>query len=70
MRVLQLGFKTESGKKRSLSLKYVDQNLDAANVRKQMQAMAAAKLFMQDGEEVYFEPLSAKYVETNEVPLF
>lgn len=32
MRVLQLEFKIQSGKKLSLSLKYIDQNLDAATV--------------------------------------
>lgn len=70
MRGLQLGFKTQSGKKRSLSLKYIDQNLDAATVLQQMQAIAAAKLFVKNNEEIYFEPVSAKYVETKEVPLF
>lgn len=52
MRVLQLGFKTQSGKKRSLSLKYIDQNLDAATVLQQMQAIAAAKLFVKNNEEI------------------
>lgn len=35
-----------------------------------MQAIAAAKLFVKNNEEIYFEPVSAKYVETKEVPLF
>ncbi|MBA1393552.1 DUF2922 domain-containing protein [Lactobacillus sp. XV13L] len=70
MRVLQLGFQSETGKKRTLALKYVDQNLDAERVRAQMQTIADSQLFMRDNEQIYFKPISAKYVETNELPLF
>lgn len=70
MRLLQLGFKTQSGKKHSLPLKYIDQNLDAVTVLQQMQAIAAVKLFVKNNEEIYFEPVSAKYVVPKEVSLF
>lgn len=70
MKILKLGFKSASGKKHTLNLQYNGEKLSASKIRTQMQTIAAAHLFVQAGEEIYQQPVSAKYVDTIETVLF
>lgn len=53
-----------------MTVNNVNQELDAATVREQMAAISASKLFQQDDEEIYHEPLAANYVERIVTPIF
>lgn len=70
MKQLQLQYQTSNQKKRTMTVNNVNQELDAATVRKQMAAISASKLFQQDDEEIYHEPLAANYVERIVTPIF
>lgn len=70
MKTLKLGFKSASGEKHTLNLQYNGKKLSASKIRTQMQTIAAAHLFVQAGEEIYQQPVSAKYVDTIETVLF
>ncbi|MFD1410107.1 DUF2922 domain-containing protein [Lapidilactobacillus gannanensis] len=70
MKQLQLQYQTSNQKKRTMTVNNVNQELDAATVREQMAAISASKLFQQDDEEIYHEPLAANYVERIVTPIF
>ena len=44
----------------------MNESLDEATVKAAMQAIADAKLFDKQGEELYAVPVSAKYVTTTD----
>ncbi len=66
MKVLDLVFKSNLNKIHTLKLNYVNESLDEATVKAAMQAIADAKLFDKQGEELYAVPVSAKYVTTTD----
>ncbi|MCC4508009.1 DUF2922 domain-containing protein [Limosilactobacillus reuteri] len=70
MRTLNLTFKGSLGKKHSLKLNYASGDLDAETVRKAMQEIAQTHLFTKEGEDIYQQPLSAKYVDTVSTIIF
>lgn len=70
MKALSLSFKGSLGKTHSLKLNYANNNLDADTVKAAMNQMVTLNLFSKDGENLYAKPVSAKYVETTETPLF
>ena len=70
MRTLNLTFKGSLGKKHSLKLTYSSGELDAETVRKAMQEIAQTHLFIKEGDDIYQQPLSAKYVDTVSTVIF
>ncbi|GKQ43296.1 hypothetical protein RD055328_12190 [Companilactobacillus sp. RD055328] len=70
MRKLQLGFKTAGGARRSLTLNYFRDDLKTDEVKAAMQQIADAQLFNKDGDDLYHEPLSAKYITKTEDYIF
>ncbi|KRL14571.1 DUF2922 domain-containing protein [Schleiferilactobacillus perolens] len=70
MKQLQLKFHTSEGKSKTLSVNYVDQELTGDQVKSTMEKIAATKIFIKGGVHLYDVPVSAKYVERTETPLF
>ncbi|MDO1604755.1 DUF2922 domain-containing protein [Lactobacillus sp. YT155] len=70
MKKLQLGFKTEDGKTKILTLNYFKADLTSDEVKKAMQSIADAKLFVKEGQEMYHQAVSAKYVTRTEEDIF
>ncbi|MCH4171624.1 MAG: DUF2922 domain-containing protein [Lactobacillus sp.] len=63
MKQLQMTFNNNEGKKTSLVLAEVKQDLDAETVKGAMQQLTDSQLFIKDGVALYAEVLGAKYVE-------
>ncbi|KRN28368.1 hypothetical protein IV38_GL001367 [Lactobacillus selangorensis] len=70
MKQLQMAFKNEAGRKTTLKLNLVKEDLDETATRAAMDKIVAAKLFERDGKQLYHEAAGAKYVETNEQIIF
>lgn len=64
-KLLQIKFKNEAGKNVTLKLNFVSGNLSQETVEATMNGLAELNLFKdKDGNLIYKEPVSAKYVET------
>lgn len=70
MKQLQLKYHTSEGKSKTMSVNYVDQELDAATVKEAMGQIAASKIFVKGSVYLYDTPIAAKYVERFETALF
>jgi hypothetical protein len=70
MKQLQLKFHISEGKSKTLSVNYVDQELTGDQVKSAMEKIAATKIFVKGSVQLYDVPVSAKYVERTETPLF
>lgn len=70
MKSLNLTFKGSLGKAHTLKLGYANDNLDAKTVKNTMDQLAALDLFVANGEKIYAQPVSAKYVETTTTPVY
>ncbi|WP_076459648.1 DUF2922 domain-containing protein [Limosilactobacillus caccae] len=70
MKTLSLTFKGSLGKKHSLKLNYASERLDEQTVRQAMEKIAESHLFVKDNEELYQQPLAAKYIDTVSTILF
>lgn len=70
MKALSLAFKGSLGKSHTLKLNYANDNLDEASVKTAMDMFTKLDLFERDGEKLYVQPVSAKYIETTETPIF
>lgn len=51
-------------------MNYASGDLDAETVRKAMQEIAQTHLFTKEGEDIYQQPLSAKYIDTVSTVIF
>lgn len=69
MKTLELTFKSSDLHLKTLRLKYVADNLTAADVHAVMGKMAAANLFAKGDHALYATPVSAAVVETTKTPL-
>ncbi|MFC6315806.1 DUF2922 domain-containing protein [Lapidilactobacillus achengensis] len=70
MKQLQLNFQSNFDKKHHVTLSDVNTALTGDQVKTQMQAIAASKLFANGDERLYDQPLSAQYVERIVTPIF
>ncbi|NVY96562.1 DUF2922 domain-containing protein [Lactobacillus sp. DCY120] len=70
MKVLKLVFTSDSSKKHTLTCATPDPLLTAEKVKEEMEIIAQAHLCLDNGEQLYFKPQSAKYVETVETTVF
>ncbi|USS89216.1 DUF2922 domain-containing protein [Fructilactobacillus cliffordii] len=70
MKLLELVFKSEQHKVRTLQLNYANQNLEAAQVEDLMKRIAALEMFKKDGVNLYATPVAARYAENNKYPIF
>lgn len=70
MKTLNLTFKGSLGKKHLLKLSYAKEDLSEATVRQAMQEIANTHMFNSKDEDIYAEPLCAKYVDTVATPIF
>jgi hypothetical protein len=66
MKSLNLTYKGSLGKTHLLKINYVKDGLTKEEITQQMKALADSQLFAKDGEQLYVQPVSAKYVTTNE----
>lgn len=66
MKSLNLTYKGSLGKTHLLKINYVKDGLTKEQIKQQMQAVADSQLFAKDGEQLYVQPISAKYVTTTE----
>lgn len=64
MKSLNLTYKGSLGKTHLLKINYVKDGLTKEQIKQQMQAVADSQLFAKDGEQLYVQPISAKYVTT------
>ncbi|KIS03505.1 DUF2922 domain-containing protein [Paucilactobacillus wasatchensis] len=70
MKSLNLLFKGNLGKTHTLKLAYANDNLDAKTVKATMDKLAELDLFVSNGEKIYAQPVSAKYIETTVTPVY
>ncbi|GAA6112901.1 MAG: DUF2922 domain-containing protein [Apilactobacillus sp.] len=70
MRKLELTFKSENGKNKTLSLNYVDGKLDTSVVMPAMQRLSAMNIFQDESGNLYKTPVAAKIVDTQNSSLF
>lgn len=70
MKKLQMRYKGSTGKKHTLSMSDINEQLDDQTVREQMTAIATVGLFEKDKELLYAQPLAANYSETIITPIF
>lgn len=70
MKQLEMVFKSQNNKVRTLRLSYVNQELDAIKVKEAMTKIAELKMFKQNGEYLYVTPVSANYTETKDQSIF
>jgi hypothetical protein len=66
MKSLNLTYKGSLGKTHLLKINYVKDGLTKEQIKQQMQAVADSQLFAKDGEQLYVQPVSAKYITTTE----
>ncbi len=66
MKSLNLTYKGSLGKTHLLKINYVKDGLTKEEIAQQMKALADSQLFAKDGEQLYVQPVSAKYVTTTE----
>lgn len=66
MKSLNLTYKGSLGKTHLLKINYVKDELTKEQIKQQMQAVADSQLFAKDGEQLYVQPVSAKYITTTE----
>lgn len=66
MKSLNLIYKGSLGKTHQLKLNYVKEGLTKDEIMTQMKALAGSKLFAKDGEQLYAQPIAAKYITTTE----
>lgn len=66
MKSLNLTYKGSLGKTHLLKLNYVKDGLTKEQIAQQMEALSNSQLFTKDGEQLYAQPVSAKYVTTTE----
>lgn len=60
MKQLEMVFKSQNNKVRTLRLSYVNQELDAIKVKEAMTKIAELKMFKQNGEYLYVTPSFSK----------
>lgn len=71
MKILQLNFKNDKGRKTNFNLKYVDEELSPQAVREAMQKIIDAKLVTdKDGQLTYTQVCGAKYINREETNIF
>ncbi|USS85745.1 DUF2922 domain-containing protein [Fructilactobacillus myrtifloralis] len=70
MKILELVFKTEQHKVRTLQLNYANQNLEASKVEDLMKRISALEMFKKDGINLYATPVAARYAENSKYPIF
>lgn len=70
MKQLEMVFKSQNNKVRTLRLSYVNQELDAIKVKEAMTKIAELKMFKQNGEYLYVTAVSANYTETKDQSIF
>lgn len=70
MKTLNLTFKGSLGKKHLLKLSYAKEDLSEATVRQAMNDIAKTHMFFSKDEDIYAEPLAAKYVDTVSTVIF
>ncbi len=66
MKSLNLTYKGSLGKTHLLKINYVKDELMKEQIKQQMQAVADSQLFAKDGEQLYVQTVSAKYITTTE----
>lgn len=70
MKQLELIFKNEEGKNRTIRLKEPKDNLNPETVQQAMDRISQADAFYLEGKKLYVEPSSARYVERNVTDIF
>ncbi|MCF6515225.1 DUF2922 family protein [Lactobacillus sp. S2-2] len=70
MKQLEMVFKSQNNKVRTLRLSYVNEELNEEKVKEAMNKIAKLRMFKQNGEYLYETPVSANYTETNDYSIF
>ncbi|KRN33125.1 DUF2922 domain-containing protein [Liquorilactobacillus mali] len=72
MKQLDMVFGSQSGKtKNHFRLSYANNDLNKEVIQKTMADLAELGIFVnKSGEQIYTTPISAKYVETTDTPIF
>ncbi|EKK20831.1 hypothetical protein B808_991 [Fructilactobacillus florum 8D] len=70
MKVLELVFKSEQHKLRTLKLNYANQDLQSTETKALMQRIAALEMFQKDGVQLYVTPVAARYSDNQVSPIF
>ena len=70
MKTLKLTFRSGSHSTRTMQLKYVAEELDEATIKQAMQEIGELQLFENKGVQLYVDPVTAEYVDTDEKVVF
>lgn len=70
MKILELVFKTEQHKVRSLKFNYANQNLTDNEVRGLMKRISDLDMFEKDGVKLYATPVGARYLDRQNYSIF
>ncbi|TPR50376.1 DUF2922 domain-containing protein [Apilactobacillus micheneri] len=70
MKKLELVFKSEDQKVKTLRLNYVSDKLDNETLQSAMNRIGALKMFKVNGMNQYQIPVAARYVNTNTETIF
>ncbi|ANZ57422.1 DUF2922 domain-containing protein [Fructilactobacillus lindneri] len=70
MKILELVFKSEQHKIRTMKLNYTNQNLQEAETKALMNRIVALEMFKKDGINLYATPVAARYAESKSYPIF
>lgn len=70
MRKLELVFKSEDQKVKTLRLNYVSGKLDNEALQSAMNRIGALKMFRVNGMNQYQVPVAARYIDTNTETIF
>lgn len=69
MKALEMSFKGTDKRVKHLRLKYINTDLKPKEIEALMAKIAAARLFVKDGGDLYAEPVSADMIETTKTSL-
>ncbi|TPR26150.1 DUF2922 domain-containing protein [Apilactobacillus micheneri] len=70
MKKLELVFKSEDQKVKTLRLNYVSGQLDNETLQSAMNRIGALKMFKVNGMNQYQVPVAARYIDTNSETIF
>lgn len=70
MRNLELVFKSDENKVKTIKLSYASSTLGEAVVKNAMDRIAKLEMFQKDGVNLYNTPVCARYVEIKKYPIY
>ncbi|WP_395350153.1 DUF2922 domain-containing protein [Fructilactobacillus sanfranciscensis] len=70
MKILEFIFKSEEHKVRTIKFNYANQDLTETSAKALMERISALEMFQKDGVKLYAAPVSARYLDNKNYPIF